>query len=72
MLILVVVFFTQTFSADNIEGFNGTSNPACIKDEVKEPERNSNKLQHDNKSDASEQEDREEDDHNYAPGMGFV
>ena len=50
---------TQTFSADNIEGFNGTSNPACIKDEVREPERNSNKLQDDHKSDASEQEDRE-------------
>ena len=62
----------QTFSADNIEGFNGTSNPACIKDEDKEPEGNGNKLQDDNESDASEQEDREEDNVNYAPGMGFV
>ena len=59
------VFVTQTFSAEN-EGYNGPEND----DEKAEPQ-SDEPLQADMKSDVSEKEDKDEENVQFLPAIGF-
>ena len=59
------VFVTQTFKAEN-EGYNGPEND----DEKAEPQ-SDEPLQADMKSNVSEKEDKDEENVQFLPGIGF-
>ena len=59
------VFVTQTFRAEN-EGYNGPEND----DEKAEPQ-SDEPMQADLKSDVSEKEDKDEENVQFLPGIGF-
>ena len=60
------VFVTQTFRAEN-EGYNGPEND----DEKAEPQ-SDEPLQADMKSDVSEKEDKDEENVQFLPAIGFL
>ena len=59
------VFVTQTFSAEN-EGYNGPE-----KDDEKAEPQSDEPMQADLKSDVSEKEDKDEENVQFLPGIGF-
>ena len=59
------VFVTQTFSAEN-EGYNGPE-----KDDEKAEPQSGEPMQADIKSDVSEKEDKDEENVQFLPGIGF-